>query len=315
MNNCLVTGGAGFIGSQVVRELISLGKTPIIYDNLSTGYTQNLEGLSVKLVKADVRDFVALNKVIKENNIDTIFHLAASVGNKRSIDDPYYDAENNYTGVLNVVEAMRHNSVKSIVFSSSAGIFGEPQYEPLDEAHPCEPDSPYGVSKLGGEKLILSYAKLYGFKAVALRYFNVYGPRQRFDAYGNVIPIFLKRALEGKDLTIYGDGEQTRDFVSVFDVAKANVSAAQADYTGPVNVGTGTRITINDLAKAVIEISGASSKIIHGPIRPGDVRHCTAKVDQLKTVLGVEPKTDFLPLLKECYEWMKQDELPFYLQV
>jgi len=309
MKNILVTGGAGFIGSQVVRDLLEKGLNPVIYDNLTTGYSQNLEGLPVTLIRADVRDRVPLSVAMKDHKIHGVIHLAASVGNKRSIDDPYFDAGNNYMGVLNILEAMREHGVKTIVFSSSAGIFGEPQYQPVDEKHPCEPDSPYGVSKLGGEKLILTYARLYNLKAVSLRYFNVFGPRQRFDNYGNVIPIFLKKAMNGEDLTIFGDGEQTRDFVSVRDVAAANVAAVTGDYSGVVNVGTGQEISVNALAKTIVGLAGGKSKIHHAENRPGDVRHCTAKVEVLKNQLGVQPRLNFDELLEECYRWMKADKL------
>jgi nucleoside-diphosphate-sugar epimerase len=304
---CLVTGGAGFIGSNLIRLLIDRGHSVVVLDNLSSGYKENLAGFKIDLFElGDIRDRKSVDKVM--NGVNTVFHLAASVGNKKSIEDPLFDASCNILGLINVLESMRAHSVKNIVFSSSAGIFGEPKYQPLDEAHPCEPDSPYGASKLGGEKLVLSYAKLHGFRSVALRYFNVFGPNQRFDAYGNVIPIFVSRALKGQNLHIYGDGSQTRDFIHVNDIAKINVLAGESkDISGTFNLGTGKSISINDLAKAVNELTGSKIKIQHESPRLGDVAHCTASIEKLKNSFLYTPSTNFQENLGEYINWMKSD--------
>jgi len=208
----LVTGGAGFIGSNLVRALVDIGCHVTVLDNFSSGYRSNLAPFpGIRLVEADIRDRDAVYTAMQGARV--VFHLAASVGNKRSLDDPIADAEVNVVGTLRVLEAVRALGVRKVVASSSAGIFGELKTLPIREDHPVEPDTPYGSTKLCGEKLCLAYARLYALDAICLRYFNVYGPNQRFDAYGNVIPIFAFQLLQGKPLTVFGDGEQTRDFV------------------------------------------------------------------------------------------------------
>ena len=210
----LITGGAGFIGSTIAKELASNGAEVVVLDNLSSGYRTNINGQpGVRLLEKDVRDAAAVDAAA--TGVDVIFHLAASVGNKRSIDHPVDDADINVIGTLRVLEAARKAGVRKVVMSSSAGIFGELKTLPIREDHPAEPDSPYGASKLCAEKEGLAYTKLYGMEVICLRYFNVYGPNQRFDAYGNVIPIFVFQMLRGEPVTIFGDGEQTRDFVKI----------------------------------------------------------------------------------------------------
>ena len=306
---CLVTGGAGFIGSNVVRQLLECGHEVSVLDNYSTGYADNLKPYpEAELIRGDIRDEAAVNRAAAGK--DAIFHLAASVGNKKSIDEPIFDASHNVLGTINVLETMRKHDVGNIVYSSSAGIFGEPRYQPVDEGHPTEPDSPYGATKLCGEKVVLSYMKLYGIKATCLRYFNVYGGNQRFDAYGNVIPIFVTRIARKEPLTIFGDGEQTRDFVEVKDVAAANVAAAaNPEARGTFNVGTGTEISINRLVGILREVTGESFEVTYGPPRTGDVRHCTADSTRLREVLGVSPSTDIPENLKRYYSWMISDSV------
>lgn len=304
---CLVTGGAGFIGSNVVRLLLERDHEVTVLDNYSTGYALNLEPYpGAKVVEGDIRDEAVVDGAVAGK--DAVFHLAASVGNKRSIEEPVFDASHNVFGTINVLEAMRRHGVGSIVYSSSAGIFGEPRYQPVDEAHPCEPDSPYGSTKLCGEKLTLSYMKLHGIRAVCLRYFNAYGENQRFDAYGNVLPIFATRIACGEPLTIHGDGEQTRDFVDVKDVAAANVAAAESpEARGEINVGTGSWISINRLVGLLREVTGEGFEVSYGPTRPGDVRHATADVTRLREALGVAPEPISVERLRSYYTWMVSD--------
>lgn len=306
---CLVTGGTGFIGSNVVRLLLERDHDVVVVDNFSTGYAANLNPYpEAELIEGDIRDEKALDRAV--SGCDAVFHLAASVGNKKSIEEPLFDAESNVLGTINALEAMRRHGVSNIVYSSSAGIFGEPQYQPVDEAHPCEPDSPYGSTKLCAEKLVLSYMKLHGFKACCLRYFNVYGENQRFDAYGNVIPIFAARIARGEPLTIFGDGEQTRDFINVRDVAKANLAAAEkVGASGTFNVGTGTAVSVNRLVELLRQVTGESFDIVHDPPRPGDVRHCTADTIRLREVLKLAPNTELAGNLKEYYAWMTEDAI------
>jgi UDP-glucose 4-epimerase len=196
------------------------------------------------------------------------------------------------------------------VYSSSAGIFGELKTLPIAENHPQNPDSPYGVTKLAGEKLCLVYNKLHGMHNVCLRYFNVYGPNQRYDAYGNVIPIFANRVLKGQPLTIFGDGEQTRDFVNVRDVAAANIrAAATAGVDGVFNMGSGTRITINKLAKLVQEAGGAQVGMQYGAPRKGDVRDSLADISAASAMLGFVPKVGIEEGLREYMSWIREDPL------
>ncbi|MBT5320332.1 MAG: NAD-dependent epimerase/dehydratase family protein, partial [Chloroflexi bacterium] len=278
MTRYAVTGGAGFIGSNIVGNLVGRGHHVTVIDDLSSGHMVNLNPYhEVDFVNASILDESALMPAFE--GVDTVFHLAASVGNKRSIDNPALDSKINVLGTINVLEACRAAGVRKIVVSSSAGIFGELHELPISEDHPVEPDSPYGASKLAAEKLCLAYAKLYDLEAIALRYFNVYGPNQRFDAYGNVIPIFVFKMLNGEPITIFGDGDQTRDFISVTDVVQANIKASEAvGVSGAFNIASGSRITINDLVAHLSDLVPGQPSVSHGPERPGDVRDSLADV-------------------------------------
>lgn len=308
MNNkvVLVTGGAGFIGSNLVSRLLEEGNSVRVLDNFMSGYRSNLEPFpSVHIIEGDVRDMAAVEQAM--HGVEVVFHLAASVGNKRSIDQPIMDAEINVLGTINVLEAARKMGVRKIVASSSAGIFGELKTMPIKEDHPIEPDSPYGCTKLCEEKLCLSYAKLYEIEAVCLRYFNVYGPNQRFDAYGNVIPIFVFRMLRNESLLIYGDGEQTRDFVHVNDVVQANIKAADSfGVSGAFNIASATRVTINKLVEMITAENSDKVKIEHVPERPGDVRHSLADISLAHKLLNYSPLVSLESGIKEYVEWARK---------
>ena len=299
--NVLVTGGAGFIGSNLVKHLIESKNSVTILDNFSSGYESNLDPFSeINIIKGDIRDQAIVE--IAMRNVDTVFHLAASVGNKRSIDYPITDAETNVIGTLNVLEVARKNKIHKIVVSSSAGIFGELKTIPIREDHPIEPDSPYGCTKLCEEKLSLSYSKLYDMEVICLRYFNVYGPNQRFDAYGNVIPIFVFNMLQNKPILIYGDGEQTRDFVHVDDVVQANIKAAEIKgVTGAFNIASGTRVTINRLVEIISDKRQIEVK--HVNERLGDVRHSLADISLAHEKFNYTPKVDLEQGIKKYIEW------------
>jgi len=306
MRKILVTGGAGFIGSNLVKKLLQDGDSITVLDSFLSGHHENLEPFpSIRIIEGDVRDRNAVETAIK--GAEVVFHLAASVGNKRSIDLPITDAEINVLGTLNVLEAARKEGVRKIVASSSAGIFGELKTLPIKEDHPIEPDSPYGCTKLCEEKLCLSYAKLYDIEAVCLRYFNVYGPNQRFDAYGNVIPIFVFRMLNNEPIVIFGDGEQTRDFVHVDDVIQANMKAANAKgVSGAFNIASGTRVTINELVKMITrDNSSRKVEVIYGDERPGDVRHSLADISLANKMIGYQPTVELENGIKEYVEWVK----------
>lgn len=301
----LVTGGAGFIGSNIISLLNEKGAAVVAYDNLSTGYLKNLDPFPrVEFVKGEITDLEMLKKAMR--GCDTVFHLAASIGNAKSIAFPLEDSRVNVFGALNVAEAARDCGVRAVVYSSSAGMFGEPQYLPVDEKHPCEPDSPYGVSKMAGEKHLLCLGRLYRFRVACLRYFNVYGLNQRFDAYGNVIPIFVTQILKGEGLTIFDDGEQTRDFVHAGDVAAANVAAAEREAAaGVFNIGSGKAITINHLVESLKKLVPEKFEVKYGPPRPGDVRHSLADIGLARQVLEYNPLQDIAEGLKGYLEWMR----------
>jgi UDP-glucose 4-epimerase len=304
----LVTGGAGFIGSNIVKLILEFGHEPVVFDDLSSGYQENLLP-GVAFYHNDVRDQKSLAQAAK--GCQVILHLAASVGNKRSIDHPVHDAEVNLLGTLNVLEVARLHSINRVVYSSSAGIFGELRTLPISEDHPQDPDTPYGTSKLAAEKMCLVYNKLYGMSNTCLRYFNVYGPHQRYDAYGNVIPIFVNQVLRCKPMTIYGDGEQTRDFLNVRDVAEANLRATCAveGVKGVYNIGSGKRITINHLAQLVQETAGISVSVQYAPPRQGDVRDSLADIRAASAAFGFKPSVSLEHGLKEYWQWINQDPI------
>jgi len=303
----VVTGGAGFIGSNLVRLLVEQGDDVAVVDDLSSGYRENLAGLAeIQLHEGDVRDGELLERVFA--GVDIVFHLGAAVGNLQSIEDPERDTAINAVGTLRVLEAARRCGVRKVIYSSSAAIFGELKHLPIREDHPIAPNSPYGVSKLAGEKMCLAYAMLYELEAVCLRYFNVYGINQRFDAYGNVIPIFVHRLLRGEPLWIFSDGEQTRDFVNVADVAGANICAARVEgVSGAFNVASGRSITINRLVELLARASGGEPEVEYRPPRPGDVRDSLADVSEIERQLGWAPQVGLEAGLAEYVDWMRSD--------
>ncbi|MRJ42533.1 MULTISPECIES: SDR family NAD(P)-dependent oxidoreductase [Idiomarina] len=306
----LVTGGAGFIGSNIVESLLEQGAEVTVLDDLSSGHKKNISDLitakHVRFVQGDVRDASAVRDAMQ--GADTVFHLAASVGNKRSIDHPEIDSDINVSGTLRVLEAARDLGVEKVVSSSSAGIYGELKTIPIDESHPIEPLTPYGVSKLYTEKQTLAFAHTYGFEAICLRYFNVYGPNQRFDAYGNVIPIFVFRALQQLPIIIFGDGKQTRDFVHVADVVQANIAAAKnRGVSGAFNIASGTQIEILDLAKRINQCLPEPVAIEFGPTRMGDVLHSLANVQAAQASFGFNPVKRIDTGLPEYVAWAQKD--------
>jgi len=301
----VVTGGCGFIGSNLVKRLFETGNEITVLDNFMSGYRSNLSSLkNVNIIEGDIRDESTVKKAIK--GAEVVFHLAASVGNKRSIDFPLVDAQINVIGTLNLLEAARKEGVRKIVTSSSAGIFGELKTLPIKEDHPIEPDSPYGCTKLCEEKLCLAYAKLYNIEAVCLRYFNVYGPNQRYDAYGNVIPIFVYKMFNNEPIIIYGDGEQTRDFVHVDDVVQANINAADSiGINGAFNIASGKRVTINKLVEIITKNYKQSVRIEYGSQRSGDVLHSLADISMAQHSINYFPTVDLEFGIDGYVEWAK----------
>ncbi len=306
----LVTGGSGFIGSNVVKLLLNNNYEVTVLDNLSSGYLINIrpyiDDNEVEFIQADVRDSEAVEKACRMQ--DVVFHLAACVGRQKSLDNPILDSSTNLLGAVNVLEGMRKNGVHRIVYSSSAAIFGELVTPTIAEDHPQNADSPYGVSKLAAEKMILAYSGIYDITGVCLRYFNIYGVNQRFDLYGNVIPIFAKRIYSGMPITIFGDGSQTRDFVNVHDVARANFMASKSEHgTDVYNLGSGSSITINRLAEMMQDIAGIHVGIQYAPERPADVKHCKADASKVLGTLGFKAEVELEQGLVEYMQWFKDN--------
>lgn len=302
MELILVTGGAGFIGSNLVKILCDKGYNVRVLDDLSTGHKDNLKGLDIEFIQGDIRDKECIKRAL--HKVKTVYHLAAHIGNVKSIKYPSIDLEINIKGTLTILEAAREMGINNMVYSSSAAIYGEIKNYLVSETHSLEPVSPYGVSKLAAEKYVLAFGKLFGIRTIALRYFNVYGVHQRYDSYGNVIPIFMNRIFEKEKLTIYGDGNQTRDFVNVKDVALANLLAGENSVeSGFFNVGSGSGITINSLVENLRDKTDYKVDVEYASARKGEVLHCTADISKISEKLGFKPSIIFKNGLDEYYDW------------
>jgi UDP-glucose 4-epimerase len=267
----LVTGGAGFIGGHSCRMLQERGHDVVALDDLSHGRRDNLPaGVPLELLDARAPEVLAL---VEQLHPDAVLHLAAQMDVRRSVADPMFDGSVNVLGVLNLLEAARRSSVKRFVFASSGGaIYGEQDVFPALESHPQRPASPYGVSKLCGEQYLAYYQRSGGPSGLSLRYANVYGPGQDPHGEAGVVAIFLQRLLSGEALTINGDGEQTRDYVFVEDVARINCAAAESTLTGALNVGTGRETSVNELAQRLAGALGVQHAPLYGPAKPGEQR-------------------------------------------
>lgn len=302
----LVTGGAGFIGSHVTTRLAEQGYDVTVLDSFVTGRRDNISDLDIDIVEGDIRDKSLLKDLLPE--IDGIFHLAAHVGNVNSVENPFTDANVNINGTLQLLEGAKEHDVSKFVYTSSAAIFGEVAYTPVDESHPVNPESPYGVAKLSGEKYARGYGRIYNIDVVALRYFNVYGKNQYYDEYGNVIPIWTHRLLNDEPLIVYGDGTQTRDFVNVRDVASSNLLAYESDVDDEVyNIGTGEPTQIRQLAEILRDTADQGTEIVHKPPREGEVKHSTAEITKAQEELGYEPSVSLQEGLTEYVDWMERN--------
>ena len=306
--NILVTGGAGFIGSNIVDRL-SPDNNVFILDSFFTGSMNNLVQSKdrVTIVKGDIRDKDLVNDTVAK--VEYIFHLAAHVGNIRSLKDPYLDMDVNIRGMLNLLEACRNNpNLKRLVYSSSAAIYGEAKYIPIDEDHPLYPESPYAVSKMAAEKYAFAYHKVYGIPTATVRYFNAYGPRQDSSEYANAISIFLSKTLKGEPLTVYGDGEQTRDFIFINDIVNGNVLAAtHPAAVGQVfNLSSGEVHTVKQLIEIIRKVSGKEVPYSHAPFRACEVRHSKANVDKVKTMLGFKTQTSLEEGIRQTWKALNE---------
>ncbi len=285
----LVTGGAGFIGSHLVTRLIEQGASVSVFDNLSSGTLDNLASVRhrISLIEGDLRDAEAVRHAV--DGASVIFHQAAISSVQRSIDDPHTTLDVNITGTLNVLEAARDTGCQRVVFASSASIYGDAPELPKPEGMAPRPLSPYAISKLAGEQLCSVFTRVHGLETVALRYFNVFGPRQDPSSpYSGVISRFLLALRSGEPPTIYGDGHQTRDFVYVGNVVDANVRAAHTPgVAGRVfNVASGEAVTLNTLLAEMAGLMGVEVHACHEPDRPGDIRHSLADIGEAKRALG-----------------------------
>jgi UDP-glucose 4-epimerase len=277
----LVTGGSGFIGSHIVEHYQGKAEEIRVLDNLRTGYRKNLDGLKVTFIEGSVTDRDAVAKAVE--GVDYIFHMAALVSVPESMAKPGECVDINVHGLLNVLEAAAAAGVKKVVFASSAAIYGDNPTVPKLETMLPEPKSPYAITKLDGEYYLDLFNRERGLETAAIRFFNVFGPRQDpKGAYAAAVPIFIEKALKGEDITVYGDGEQTRDFIYVKDIVGALSFAVETPgVTGVFNAGYGGQMTINDLANQVIAASGSASKVLHGPERAGDVKHSRSSAAKL----------------------------------
>lgn len=304
----LVTGGAGFIGSHLVERLLSEGHEVRILDNFSTGRRSNIEAFvgDVDVVEADVRDLAAVAGAVR--GVEVVFHEAALASVPRSVDDPASSNEVNVQGTLNVLLASRDAGVRRLVYASSSSVYGDgPELPKREEMSPA-PASPYAVGKLAGEYYARAFPALYGLECVCLRYFNVFGPRQDpTSQYAAVVPIFTSTLLAGGRPTIYGDGEQSRDFTYVSGVVDANVLAADSDRAvgEVINVACGITVTVNELFSALRDKTGASVEPRYDEARPGDVKHSFAAVTKAKELLGFECSVPFDEGLDRTIDWFR----------
>ncbi|MCK6541068.1 SDR family oxidoreductase [bacterium] len=302
----LVTGGAGFIGSNIVEGLVKRGDSVRVLDNFSTGKRSNLLPFleQIELIEGDIRSYHIVREAVSE--IDVVLHQAALPSVPRSIRDPITTNEVNVAGTLNILDAAKEAKVKRVVFASSSSVYGDNPELPKHEGLQVNPLSPYAVSKLGGEYYCKVFSQLYGLETVCLRYFNVFGPKQDPDSqYSAVIPIFIAAIVNDKQPLIYGDGNQSRDFTFVANVVQANILAATIDCPSgiAVNCACHEQTTLNQLVKAINEILGKDIAPLYHPERAGDIKHSFADISSAEKELGFKPAVNFEAGLKQTIEW------------
>jgi len=309
----LVTGGAGFIGSHTVDALVVSGADEIsVLDDLSTGKRRQLNAKAT-FYQTDLRDAAAVAAIVEKVRPETIFHLAAQMDVRRSVADPAFDAQVNVVGFVNLMESARKHGLKRVVFSSTGGaIYGEQDEFPCTEDHPKRPVSPYGVAKLATEAYLFFYKVEYGIDYLALRFGNVYGPRQDPHGEAGVVAIFCGRILDGKPVTIYGDGTQTRDYVYVGDVVRAVVAAGKSNASGiAMNIGTGLETNVNELYSTLAGIADFPTKAEHAAARPGEQKRSVISPARAGKELGWRPEKKLAEGLEETFKYFKQQrDLP-----
>ena len=307
MGSALVTGGAGFIGSALVRLLAERGYPVRVFDDLSTGRAEQVDGIGAELVRGDVRDVDALAGAAR--GCDVVFHLAAGTGVLPSIEDPFGDFDLNARGTLAALSAARQAGAERFVFSSSNAPLGSGAY-PASEEKPIAPLSPYGASKAAGEAYCSAFHGAYGLDAVAVRFSNAYGPRSAHK--GNVIPAFIRRLLAGEALVVYGDGTQTRDFVFVTDLADGLLRAAEADGVGGevFQLASGVETTVNELVSLLGEIAGRAPDVLREPPRPGEIVRNYSRIEKARDRLGYAPAVSLEDGVRRTYEWFATEWAP-----
>ena len=297
----LVTGGAGFIGSHIADKLIENNYDVIILDNLTTGNKNNINP-KAEFVNADIRD-KDLDEKINFKDVEVVIHQAAQINVRYSVENPVNDANINILGTINILEFMEKYDINKIIFASSVGIYGEPNYLPVDENHPINPLSPYGLSKYVGEEYIKLYNRLYGIEYAILRYSNVYGERQDPRGEAGVISIFIDKMLKNQNPVIFGDGNQTRDFVYVGDVTRANLMALNWKNE-IVNIGTGKETSVNELFNIIKNEIGFKGTAIYDKPREGEIYRIYLDIKKAES-LGWEPEVDLKDGIKKVVNWMK----------
>lgn len=300
----LVTGGAGFIGSHVCDALLERGHEVHVIDDLSGGYREQVPA-GATLHELDIRD-EKVRDLWAEQRFEMMFHLAAQMDVRRSVADPRYDADVNVGGLLNLMEAGRENGLRKVIFASTGGaIYGEPEFAPQTEEHTLQPLSPYGITKLCSEKYLFFYEDTHGVEYVALRYGNVYGPRQNPHGEAGVVAIFCERMLDGKQPIINGDGRQTRDYVHVRDVVAANMAALQFEGSGVFNVGTSIETDVVMLFETLRDELAPEMPTEHGPGKPGEQRRSVLSYERTRQALDWKPSVDVREGLVETARWFR----------
>ena len=302
----LITGGAGFIGSHIADRFHANGYRVVVVDNLTTGKPDHLPA-DVCLYEADIQDRPAMEEIFDREKPDYLVHEAAQISVSRSVREPETDAGINVLGFIHVLECAVRHKVQKVVFASSGGVlYGEVE-EPAKEDHPLRPASPYGVTKLAGEWYLHYYAKQYGLPYVALRYANVYGPRQDPNGEAGVVAIFAQALLRGEAPTIFGDGSCIRDYVYVEDVARANLLALERNVSNRAfNIGTGVATDVNRLFQMIAELSGSSIEPLYGPPRPGDLQRSVLDCEQAARELGWRPQVQLAEGLQRTIDWFRK---------
>jgi len=303
--NILVTGGAGFIGSHIVDAYLERGHSVSVIDNLSSGRKSNLDPRAV-FHHVDIRDADRVRAVFEQGKFDGMNHHAAQIDVRKSVADPVSDASINLLGVLTLLEQCVRTGVRKIMFASTGGaIYGEQDYFPADEVHPTRPISPYGVAKLATEQYLFYYKTLYGLDYVALRYANVYGPRQNPEGEAGVVAIFSRKLLAGETPTINGDGKQTRDYVYVGDVVRANVLALDLQGSCTLNIGTGKETDVRQLFSTLRALTGSECREHHGEGKKGEQLRSVLSADRIHSMTGWRPSTPLEDGLRQTVEFFR----------